>query len=166
MASLTVEDTWGSPHLTVVLSFLRHRDPEWVRHVFCLQGTSCLEGGRLSPVVLHGRTWQMEWEKQSQPSAVRSACDYNWVGRDQVREDWTRDQVTVKWALSPARIRQARHRKWDFSVTFFSLPDGKDLKVVEGELTLEEKTDEIKICTSFCWTLIWWWIINIIVLFW
>ena len=45
--------------------------------------------------------------------------------------------MTVKWVLSPARIRQTGHRKWDFSVTF--LPDGKDFESGWGELTKKKK---------------------------
>lgn len=38
-----------------------------------------------------------------------------------------------------------------FCYFFFFLPDGKDLKVVEGELTKKKKkeSDEIKMVTSF-----------------
>lgn len=48
--------------------------------------------------------------KQSRTRLGVEEATVQWGWGDQVRTG-PEDQVTVKWALSPARIRQAGHRK-------------------------------------------------------
>lgn len=74
--------------------------------------------------------------------AVCSGCDYNWVGVEKSGEGGL-DQ-RIRWQLSGPCLQQGSGRQGTGNeifllLFFFFLPDGKDLKVVEGELTKKKK---------------------------